>query len=98
MQSDSFDPDQAIHFIRPDLGPNFLQTADNTSRQRVILFACWIILHALLCCLLIFFKIKCSSGIPSNRQNEHLRLQIKSSVNASFFFLFRNLCSASFYI
>ena len=35
MKSNSFDPDQVIHFIRSDLDPNFLQTADNTSRQRV---------------------------------------------------------------
>ena len=35
--SKSLDPDQARHFVGPDLGPNFLQIllADNTSRQRV---------------------------------------------------------------
>ena len=35
--SNSLDPDQARHFVGPDLGPNCLQSisADNTSRQRV---------------------------------------------------------------
>ena len=35
--SNSLDPDQAGHFVRPDLGPNCLQSlsADDTSRQRV---------------------------------------------------------------
>ena len=35
--SNSLDPDQARHFVGPDLGPNCLQrlTADDTSRQRV---------------------------------------------------------------
>ena len=35
--SNSLDPDQAQHFVGPDLGPNCLQrlSADNTSRQRV---------------------------------------------------------------
>ena len=35
--SNSFDPDQARHFVGPGLGPNYLQrlSADNTSRQRV---------------------------------------------------------------
>ena len=34
--SNSLDPDQARHFVVPDLGPNCLQrlSADNTSRQR----------------------------------------------------------------
>ena len=33
----SLDPDQAQHYVGPDLGPNCLQRilADNTSRQRV---------------------------------------------------------------
>ena len=33
----SLDPDQARHFVGPDLGPNSLQSlsADNTSRQKV---------------------------------------------------------------
>ena len=33
--SDSLDPDQDRHFVRPDLGPNYLQrlSADDTSRQ-----------------------------------------------------------------
>ena len=33
--SNSLDPDQAQHFVRPDLGPNCLQkfSADDTSRQ-----------------------------------------------------------------
>ena len=33
--SNSLDPDQALHFVGPDLGPNCLQSisADNTSRQ-----------------------------------------------------------------
>ena len=36
--SNSLDPDQARHFVGPDLGPNCLQrlSADNTSRQRVL--------------------------------------------------------------
>ena len=36
-QSVSLDPDQAQHFVRPDLGINCLQrlSADNTSMQRV---------------------------------------------------------------
>ena len=35
--SNSLDPDQARHFVGPDLGPNCLQNllADSTSRQRV---------------------------------------------------------------
>ena len=35
--SNSFDPDQARHFVGPDLGPNFLQmlSADNGNRQWV---------------------------------------------------------------
>ena len=35
--SNSLDPDQVRHFVRPDLGPNCLQrsSADDTSRQRV---------------------------------------------------------------
>ena len=35
--SKSLDPDQAQCFVRPDLGPKFLQrlSADNTSRQGV---------------------------------------------------------------
>ena len=35
--SNSFDPDQARHFVRPDLGPNCLQrlSSDGNSRQRV---------------------------------------------------------------
>ena len=34
--SNSFDPDQARHFVGPDLGPNCLQrlSADHTSKQR----------------------------------------------------------------
>ena len=34
--SKSFDPDQAPHFVGPDLGPNCLHrlSADDTSRQR----------------------------------------------------------------
>ena len=34
--SNSLDPDQARHFVGPDLGPNYLQrlSADDTSRQR----------------------------------------------------------------
>ena len=36
MLSHSLDPDQARHFVRPDLGPNCLQRfADGTSRQGV---------------------------------------------------------------
>ena len=36
--SNSLDPDQARHFVGPDLGPNCLQklSADDTRRQRVI--------------------------------------------------------------
>ena len=35
--SNGLDPDQALHFDRPDLGPNCLQglSADDTSRQRI---------------------------------------------------------------
>ena len=35
FQEYSLDPDQAGHFVRPDLGPNCLQrlSADDTSRQ-----------------------------------------------------------------
>ena len=35
--SNSLDPDQARHFVGPDLGPNFLQrlSADDIRRQRV---------------------------------------------------------------
>ena len=35
--SNSLDPDQARHFVWPDLGPNCLQrlSAENTSRQRI---------------------------------------------------------------
>ena len=35
--SNSLEPDQARHFVGPDLGPNCLQrlSADDTSRQRV---------------------------------------------------------------
>ena len=35
--SNNLDPDQARHFVGPDLGPNCLQrlSADNTSKQRV---------------------------------------------------------------
>ena len=34
----SLDPDQVLHFFRPDLGPNCLQklSADDTSWQRVL--------------------------------------------------------------
>ena len=34
QNSNSLDPDQARHFVRPGLGPNFLQmlSADDTSR------------------------------------------------------------------
>ena len=34
--SNSLDPDQARHFVGPDLGPNCLQrlSADNTSKRR----------------------------------------------------------------
>ena len=34
----NLDPDQASHFVRPDLGPNCLKriSSDNTSRQRVM--------------------------------------------------------------
>ena len=34
----SFDPDQARHFVWPDLGPNCLQrsSADDTSRKELI--------------------------------------------------------------
>ena len=40
--SNSLDPDQARHFVGPDLGPNYLQwlSADDTSRQRVKLHGC----------------------------------------------------------
>ena len=39
--SNSFDPDQARHFVGPDLGPNCLQRlpADDTRRQRVNLLS-----------------------------------------------------------
>ena len=35
--SNGLDPDQAQHFVGPDLGPNYLQrlSADNISRQIV---------------------------------------------------------------
>ena len=35
--SNSLDPDQAQHFVGPDLGPNCLQkfSADNTRRQKI---------------------------------------------------------------
>ena len=35
--SNSLDPDQARHFVGPDLGPNYLHrlSADDTSRLRV---------------------------------------------------------------
>ena len=35
--SNSLDPDQARHFVGPDLGPNCLQSlsADDTGKQRV---------------------------------------------------------------
>ena len=35
--SNGLDPDQAQHFVGPDLGPNCLQrlSADDTSRQRI---------------------------------------------------------------
>ena len=35
--SNNLDPDQARHFVGPDLGPNCLQrlSSDDTSRQRV---------------------------------------------------------------
>ena len=42
----SFDPDQAQHFVGPDLGPNCLQmlSADDTSRGKelnmIFLFVC----------------------------------------------------------
>ena len=34
-EANSLDPDQARHFVGPELGPNYLQrlTADDTSRQ-----------------------------------------------------------------
>ena len=34
--SNSLDPDQAPHFVSPNLGPNYLQklSSDDTSRQR----------------------------------------------------------------
>ena len=34
--SNILDPDQALHFVGPDLGPNSLQmlSADDTSRQK----------------------------------------------------------------
>ena len=37
LVSNSLDPDQAQHFVGPDLGPNRLKqlSADNTSRQTV---------------------------------------------------------------
>ena len=36
--SNNLDPDQARHFVGPDLGPNCLQTlsADNISRQIIL--------------------------------------------------------------
>ena len=36
--SNSLDPDQARHFVGPDLDPNCLRrlSADDTSRQRVL--------------------------------------------------------------
>ena len=36
--SNSLDPDQARHFVEPDLGPNYLQrlSADDYGRQRVL--------------------------------------------------------------
>ena len=35
--SNSLDPDQARHLVRPDLGPNCYQrlSADDTGRQRI---------------------------------------------------------------
>ena len=35
--SSSLDPDQALRFVRPDLGPNCLPrlSADNTGRQSI---------------------------------------------------------------
>ena len=38
--SNSLDPDQARHYVGPDLGPNYLQklSADDNSRQRVLMF------------------------------------------------------------
>ena len=43
--SNSLNPDQAQHFVRPDLGPNSLQrlSADNTSRQRVKVVAIYMV-------------------------------------------------------
>ena len=40
--SNRLDPDQARHFVGPDLGPNCLQklSEDDTSRQRVNIFMC----------------------------------------------------------
>ena len=41
--SNSFDPDQARHYVGPDLGPNCLRMllTDDTSRQRVKLEEIW---------------------------------------------------------
>ena len=43
--SNSLDPDQAQHFVKPDLGPNCLQklSADNNSRQSF--FAWFVVLR-----------------------------------------------------
>ena len=54
--SNSTDPDQAQHFVIPDLGPNYLQklSADDTIRQRVK--AAQIGLHAYVDILKTYFS------------------------------------------
>ena len=44
VKINSLDPDQARHFVRPDLGTNCLQklSADDTSKQRVDNNSHWI--------------------------------------------------------
>ena len=54
---------------RPYILSGFLRTADNTSRQRIS----FCVLNNFACSFVVcwfFFKIKCSSGIPSMRQNK----------------------------
>ena len=57
--SNILDPDQAQHFVGPDLGPNCLQrlSADDTSRQRVNISGYFL-------CLQIVFIVMCYQYEP----------------------------------
>ena len=46
--TNSLDPDQARHFVGPDLGPNCLQRLSADKELKLVnkLFVCWVNFHA----------------------------------------------------